>query len=136
MQIVLLSQPPELQEVMTRGKEQKKHRKQKKLEKFLCWRRALQIGEACPETRDSHEDCTTSPSGLICLLSPLEPCFPEVVSISSFSRGERRQQKAGSRPGRGLELFSVAAELCSDTPADGKWRLIKSLHLKKAPFSI
>ena len=134
MQIVLLSQPPELQEVMTRGKEQEKHRKQKKREKFLCWRRVLQIGEAQPETSDSHEDCTTWPSGLICLLAPLELCFPAVVSISSFS--ERRQQKAGRRPGRGLELFSVAAAMCSDTPADGKWRLIKSLHLKKAPFSI
>ena len=108
LQIVLLSQPPELQEVMTRGKEQNAEAQEaKKLEKSLCWRRALQIGEAQPETLDSLEDRTTWPSGLICLLSQLELCFPKVTSISSFS--ERRQQKGGSRQGRGLVLFSVAA---------------------------
>lgn len=46
LRIVSLSQPPELQEVMTRGKEQNAEAQDaKKLEKSLCWRKALQIGE-------------------------------------------------------------------------------------------
>lgn len=107
LRIVSLSQPPELQEVMTRGKEQNAEAQDaKKLEKSLCWRKALQIGEHS-ETIDSLEDRTTWPSGLTCLLSQLDLCFPKVISISSFSK--RWQQKGGSRQGRGLVLFSVAA---------------------------
>lgn len=127
LRIVSLSQPPELQEVMTRGKEQNAEAQDaKKLEKSLRWRKALQIGEHSLRQSTLSRIGQHGPQAWPASFPSLTCAFPKWFQFPPSPRGGSRKEGAGKAEAWCFSQW--LPELCSDTPADGKWLLIKSLH--------
>ena len=125
LQIILLSQPPELQEVMTRGKEQK-HKKQKSLKNPCAGEGRYRLEKHSLRQSTLEKNVQHGPQAWSAYFPSLNCAFLKWFQFPPSPRGGSRKEGAGKAEAWCFSQW--LPELCSDTPADGKWLLIKSLH--------